>query len=505
MAAEAAPALTIGQGIRDAAARFPGRAALVDGTDILTYRELVGRMARLAHATEALFSIKSGDRVALIAPNSWRYVEVVAGLSDLGAIVATLSPRLTAGELTEIIADCDPALIIIDPALPTAHQLDWSRECPILVLDDRYEALLASASDIPLRRSIDPTAPFALAYTSGTTGKPKGVLLPHRSRALTFRAMAEVYGCFGPQDNFLAMAPMCHGAGFVFACAGLFFGATTTLFGGGDPEAMLERIAKCDISGVFVVPTQLTRLFDLPQSALDKARTHNLRSIISNAAALAQPLKEQAVDLFGSGLLNESYGSTEGGIVTNISPDDILARSGSVGLPFPYVEIELRRADGSRTDPDEPGELYSRSPTSFAGYWRRPEATAETLVDGWVTVGDIAVADAEGYITIVDRKKDMVVSGGLNIYPREVENVIAALDGVREVAVIGRPDREWGEVLTAYIVRRKGAMLAPEAVIATCRQQLASYKVPRDITFIGELPRNVGGKVLKSVLRKQAE
>ena len=315
-------------------------------------------------------------------------------------------------------------------------------------------------------------------------------------------AMAAEYNCFGIDDHFLALAPMCHGAGFVFASAALFFGGTTSLFPAGDPVAVLDRIGHGDITGVFMVPTQFARLFDLADATLEARRGHRLTSIISNAAALSQSLKERAIAQFGEGILHETYGSTEGGIVTNIRPADLLSRPGSVGLPFPGVEVELRRPDGSIAAAGEAGELFSRAPTAFTGYWQRPGDTAETLVDGWVTVGDIAVADADGFISIIDRKKDMVVTGGLNVYPREIENVIATLPDVREVAVIGKPDAEWGERLHAFIVPRHEGGIDPVDVFARCREQLAGYKVPRDISFLAELPRNAGGKVLKTALRQ---
>jgi acyl-CoA synthetase (AMP-forming)/AMP-acid ligase II len=493
--------LTIGRGIRCAARRVPDGIALLAGDAQLTYRLLVRRMAQVANMAGAQYGLRHGDRVALVAPNMLSYTELVAGLSDAGAIVATLSPRLTVPELRAIVVDCDPRLIIVDPSLSVSDDSSWTGDVPVLRLGTDYEAMLSHASDSFEASTVLETDSFALAYTSGTTGEPKGVLLSHRSRALTFMAMAAEYGCFGVDDHFLAMAPMCHGAGFVFACAALFSGGTTELFDGGDPLALLDRLGMRDVTGVFVVPTQLARLFDLPDSALDVRRVHGLRTMISNASALPQPLKERAISHFGGGLLHETYGSTEGGIVTDIAPEDLLRKPRSVGRPFPGVEIELRRSDGSIAGPNEPGELFSRSAASFNGYWNRPNDTAEALIDGWVTVGDIAMKDNDGFVSIVDRKKDMVVSGGINIYPREIETVIAGLPGVREVAVVGMPSGEWGESLHAFIVPQLGASIEHDAIIASCRAQLAGFKVPRTISVIDQLPRNAGGKVMKALLR----
>lgn len=494
--------MKIGRGIRCAAARAPDKPALVLDNGLLSYRDLVRRMGQVANLARERFGVGPGDRVALIAPNCLEYVELVAGLSDIGAIVATLSSRLTQAELRDILDDCTPRLIVAHPECAECIDPDWGRDVPILWLGNEYEALLADARDADAGMAVAEEAPFALAYTSGTTGQPKGVLLSHRSRAITFASMAAEYRCFGPDDNFLALAPMCHGAGFVFACAALHFGGTTTLFPSNDPEAILDRLGKPDISGIFMVPTHFARLFDLPLARLDASRTHGLRTIISNAAALPQPFKEAAISQFGEGLLHETYGSTEGGIVTNIRPADLLRKPGSVGLPFPHMEVELRLEDGTVAAAGEVGELYCRGPTLFNGYWNRPDATAETLVDGWVTVGDMAVRDSDGFISIVDRKKDMIVTGGINVYPSEIERVIAHIPEVSEVAVIGEPSREWGESLHAFVVPRAGESGDAEAIMSSCRTNLAGYKVPRAITFVSELPRNAGGKILKSALRE---
>jgi acyl-CoA synthetase (AMP-forming)/AMP-acid ligase II len=493
--------MTIGRGIRCAAARSPNKAAVVLGDDQLSYRSLVDHIARVGNLGRDHFNLVEGDRVALLAPNCLPYVEIVAGLSDIGVIVATLNPRLTKLELRDILDDCTPRVLIAHADCRNSVDPVWATTMAIVWLDEDYAALIDGASPEAVVSTVAEEAPFALAYTSGTTGRPKGVLLSHRSRAITFMAMAAEYRCFGPEDNFLALAPMCHGAGFVFACATLFFGGTTTLFSSADPQAIIARIGQGDITGVFMVPTHFARIFDLPDSTLGQYREHGLRTIISNAAALPQYLKEEAIAYFGEGLLHETYGSTEGGIVTNIRPADLKRKPGSVGHPFTCVEIELRRSDGTLAEAGESGELFCRGPTSFNGYWQRPIETCETLVDGWVTVGDIAAADEQGFISIIDRKKDMVITGGMNVYPREVENVIGSMPGVREVAVVGKPDGEWGESLHAFVVPISSGAVNADAILSVCRERLSGFKVPRDISFLSELPRNVGGKILKTTLR----
>lgn len=492
--------MTIARGIRCAAVRNPHQLALAMDDTSLTYGQLVRRINKVAALGQS-YGLSDGDRVALVAPNCLDYVELVAGFSELGVIVATLSPRLSRTELHDILDDCIPALIIAHPSCKALVDPDWERDTRILWLGEIYEAALARASDAAFISTVNEEAPFALAYTSGTTGRPKGVLLSHRSRALTFAAMAAEYRCFGAEDNFLALSPMCHGAGFVFACAALHFGGTTTLFSSQDPEAILHRIGQQDVSGIFIVPTHFARLFDLPSATLDRHRHHGLRTIISNAAALPQTMKEAAIHHFGHGLLNETYGSTEGGIVTNIAPQYLLEKPGSVGLPFPHMEIELRLNDGTVASAGIPGELFCRGPTLFNGYWNHPAATAETMIDGWVTVGDMAVRDEDGFISIIDRKKDMVITGGINVYPKEIELIIGQVPGVKESAVVGEPSKEWGESLHAFVVRSNGLDVTADAVIAACKKGLAGYKVPKTVSFVAELPRNAGGKILKAELR----
>lgn len=491
--------LTLGRGLTATAARSPGKAALICGGRTLSYKDLIARMRRLGNAGLAGHGLRPGDRVALIAPNCLEFTEIVVGLADLGVIVATLNPRLTASELGPILADCDPRLVIVHSDAADLGEFARGLGLPTLRLGLDYDDLLAAASDAPVARVAAETDSFALAYTSGTTGDPKGVLLSHRSRALTFMAMAGEYGCFGPDDHFLALAPMYHGAGLVFALAPLWTGGTCTILPHFDPEAVIDRLATGDIDGVFVVPTHLSRMLDVPAARL---AGHNVHTMISNAAALAQSTKERAIERFGQGILHETYGSTEAGIVTNIRPGDLLRKPGSVGVPFLGIEIELRDDSGAAVADHEPGELFVRGPYAFNGYRNRPDETARTLQDGWVTVGDMATTDGDGFYTIVDRKKDMVITGGVNVYPREIEDVINRIPGIADVAVVGLPDAVWGERLHAFVVGRPGHPAA-DAIIAACRAELAGFKVPRGITFIDELPRNPGGKLVKRALRER--
>ena len=500
--ATASAPLTVGRSIYNAAMRFPERTAIEDGEHRLSYRELAERMDRLGHAAVHELGLTAGSVVALLCDNRSEYLEIVTGLAEAGLVVATLNPRLSPDELAHILADCRPGAAIIDPALTDLAACLDEHGIARVDLGPAYEALLAAA--FPERvGGADEYGAFTICYTSGTTGTPKGVVLPHRSRALVALACAAEYGCFGAGDRFLALAPMFHGAGFAFALAAVNHGGTCVLHHGADAESIVARIEEGDIHGVFMVPTHFKRIHDLPEARFaGLADRHALRAIISNAAALSPRFKELTVQRFGPGLLHETYGSTEAGIVTNIRPDTLLEKPESVGTPFIGMEVELRREDGSQCEAGEIGELYARGPYTFVGYLNRPDETDAALRDGWVTVQDLAVRDADGAISIVGRAKDMIVSGGINIYPAEVEKVIAAEASVAEVAVVGLADEEWGERVHAFVVPRPETRVDPEHLVARCRASLSGYKVPRGITLVEELPRNPSGKILKKVLRE---
>ena len=497
--------LRIADGIHASAQRTPSALALTAGPRALTWAELDGRTRRVTAGAIRSLGICPGDRVAILAPNCLEYPELVCGLADAGAIVATLNPRGNVAESAATCADCSARVLFVHESLTAMAPRGGSLE-HVISTGSLYEEWLqrqtvTSADQLPAGGD---EAPFTLVYSSGTTGAAKGIVISHRSRVLTFHAMAMEYGCFGPDDRFLAIAPMAHGAGFAFAMAGLYFGARVDIVAKFDSEQVLMRLATEDITGVFMVPTLFAAIFALPATVLDRyrGRFRSLKAIISNAAALPQPVKQQVVDYFGAGLLHETYGSTEAGIVSNIRPKHVLRKPGSVGLPFAATEVRLLDDSGAEVPTGIVGELFSRSPFLFSGYWSRPAATRDCLRDGgWISAGDLARRDADGFLYIVDRKKDMVISGGINIYPREIEEVLEQCAGVREASVVGVPDVHWGERLRAYVVADAAAPPSAEALLDHCRTRLSGYKLPREIRFIDAIPRNLGGKVLKRALR----
>lgn len=497
--------VTLSCGVRSSAARTPAKVALSEGQNQLTYAQLADRIDRVVGLASARLGLGRGDHAALMAPNCLEFIEIVCGLADAGVATAMVNPRLTAYEVAYICNDSQAKVLFVHSSLEElvrAAEFETVRD--IVVIGKDYEERLAKASPAPAVSGLAETDIFALPYTAGTTGKPKGVMLPHRSRALTFFAMAAEYGCYSVDDRSLAIAPLYHGAGFAFAMAPIFFGGSCEILPKFEPERVLERLQSLGITNTFMVPTHFNAVFGLGQAVLDNYAFPRLKTIISNAAPLPQATKERIVAYFGADVLHETYGSTEGGIVCNLRPADQLRKIQCVGHPFPLTEIRLLGADGKDVADGEVGELYSRSPYLFAGYWGKPEASREAFRGEWMTVGDMARRDDEGYIYLVDRKKDLIISGGVNVYPREVEEVLHAHPSVAEAAVIGVPDAYWGEAVKAFVAFRRGEESSPEELIAYCKQRLAGFKLPKSVEIVAALPRNAAGKVLKTELRQSA-
>jgi acyl-CoA synthetase (AMP-forming)/AMP-acid ligase II len=485
--------------------RNPGKVAIRFSGAEITYGSLVDRYERLA-STILEFGAGSQDwHAGIIARNCPEFIEIVAASALAGAPLATINPRLTRAEIEAICDDAKVELLFADPAGAAAIAgASFRTVRRVIVLGEQYESLIAGAQPVSEPPLVDEWSTFTIPYTSGTTGRPKGVLVPHRSRILNWFALASEYGCYSPDDRFLAVSPMCFGAGLSFALASIFLGGTLEIMDRFDPENLLCLFCEERITGVFLVPTHFHGIFELPAPVLDKYRGRfSLKAIMSNAAPLSQTMKKKIVAYFGGGLLHELYGSTEAAIVTNLRPEDQLRKPRCVGTPFVASSVRILDADGLDCGAGEIGELFSQSPFLFNGYWNRPEETEAAFRNGWVTVGDLAVRDDEGYIYIVDRKKDMVISGGVNIYPREIEEVLLQHPGIAEVAVVGLPDEKWGERLKAFIVPRGGQTIDMKEITAFTAGKLPSFKVPQDCEILDEMPRNANGKVLKTILRQR--
>ncbi len=491
----------IASGVVAGALRHPDKPALLFEDRCLSFGQLAERIQRVAALARDDLGLRPGDCAAIYAPNCLPYIELVAGLSRAGIMVATPTHRAAPEELRQILENCQAKVVFCPDDL--LANLAGLADSAIVSLDAGYKASLARQSLVAPVPPADPEATFCIPYTSGTTGEPKGVMLSHHCRSHLFNAMAHHFRCLGPADRHLCFAPLAHGGGFGFAMASVFNGGTLELLAAFDPAHVMARLASGEVTSAFMVPTHVHQILSLPPDLLQQRGGFRLNGIVVNAAPFARTLKHRAVKFFGEGIIHECYGCTEVGIATALAPELIDDKPGSVGPAIVGTEIAVRRQDRSPAEPGEIGDIWVKSPTLFNGYCRNEAATAEALDGSWLLTGDMGAMDHDGFLAIMDRRKDMVISGGINIYPREVEEVLLRHEGVAEAAVVGIPDAQWGERLAAVIVSQPGRQPTADEIVAHCRQHLGGYKVPRDITFAEELLRNPSGKVMKRTIREQ--
>jgi len=492
--------VTIPDGIRAAAARTPGKIALVERDRQLTYSRLIERLDRVSNLATH-FGLGRGDRAAVLMANRLEYVELVLGLSSAGVSAVTIGPASSAAEIAFILEDCTPRLLFVSPELAErARASGLAGIEKLIVMGDAYDDLLGEASPRPSEVPTDAEDVFMITYTSGATGTPKGVMLSHRARVNSFHAMASGHSCYSPHDVALATTPMFHGAGFMMAAAPLFFGGACEILPRFDIEELMRAFERTRANSVYMVPSHFSALFaaGIPPDRYD---TSALKAIISGTAPLAQASKERIIDYFGPGKLFERYGSTEASIVSTLRPEDQLRKIKCVGQAFPMTQIRVLDPDGNDVPPGTPGELYSTSPMMYSGYWNRPGLAAKSARGDWITAGDIATLDDEGFVYLIDRKSEMIISGGENIYPREIEEVLLAHPAVAECGVTGVPHDYWGEAVTAFVVLRAGHNATSDDLMRHMGQTLARFKLPKAIHFVPNLPRNSMGKVLRRALR----
>ncbi len=500
--------LNMASGIREFARSAPGQVAAVDGDRSLTFAGMDERSSRLASGLLAA-GLRTGETVAVLSGNRLEYFEIATALAKAGLVMVPLNSRNNAADNEYIIGHSGARALILDPAIAANAETVLETLPLVLGFDGGgdagrdYEAFLSAGTPRDPGVDVGGDDLFCLTYTSGTTGRPKGVMLTHAGRVLTAYGAAIEYG-LGPSRNTMAVAPLYHGAGFSFGYAGPQLGGTTSVLRKWDPEEFLRMVQDSRTSTVFLVPThaqQIRRLVESPAAAYDLSA---LETLYFNAAALPVELKEWVHEAFPGVGVHELYGSTECSIVTDLRPEHSLRKAGSVGHPWFMQEVKLLGSDGAEVAAGEPGELFARSPMLMKGYLGDPQATAEaTDADGFVTVGDVAVRDEEGFISIVDRLKDMIIAGGVNIFPREIEEVLVRHDDVDECAVIGVPDPTYGERIAAFMVPRAGRTVDTASLEQHVRSGIARYKVPREWHVVDALPRNAGGKILKRQIRDE--
>jgi long-chain acyl-CoA synthetase len=480
-----------------------GRPAAAEGTRVVrSYGELAGRAARLAGTLRQRFGLRPGDRVAIVAKNSPEYLELFFGIWHAGLAAVPANAKLHALELAYILEHSGARVCFASAGLDegVAPHAPASLERLIRVGSGEYETLCQGD---PI--DVVPRAPDDLAwlfYTSGTTGRPKGAMLTHRNLSWASHAYATEVDPVAPGDPVLHAAPMSHGSGLYVMPHVARLGINVIPESGAfEPEELLSLFEAWPRASMFAAPTMIKRLVEHP-GACDPAR---IRTIIWGGAPMYVEDALAALDRFGPRFA-QIYGQGESPMtITTLSKEDIADRNhprwrerlASAGRPYSCVEVMVVDAQDRPLPAGETGEILCRGDVVMKGYWRNDDASAQTLKGGWLHTGDVGAFDDDGYLTLKDRSKDMIISGGSNIYPREVEEVLLAHSQVREVSVIGRADAEWGEVVVAYVV---GEASAAE-LDALCLSRIARFKRPKDYVFVSALPKNNYGKILKTELR----
>ena len=480
------------------------RPAVGHGTRVLrSYGEFAGRAARLAGALRGRCGLVPGDRVAIAAKNSPDYLDLLYGVWHAGLVAVPANATLHAAELGYIIeqSGARACFASVDIAGALAPHAPASLERLIEIGGRDYAALFAAE---PI--AVAPRADHDLAwlfYTSGTTGRPKGAMLTHENLVRASQAYAAEVDPVAPGEALLHGAPMSHGSGLYIMAQVMRLAVNVVPESGAfEPEEIFRLFAAWQRASMFAAPTMVKRLVE----HRGDCKAENIRAIIWGGAPMYVADARAALDRFGPRLV-QIYGLGESPMtITTLSRQDIadrthprwLARLGSAGRPFAGVEVMVADADDNPLPDGETGQILTRSDVVMAGYWRNEAASAATLAGGWLHTGDIGAFDADGYLTLKDRANDMIISGGSNVYPREVEEVLLRHADVREASVIGRPDRAWGEVVVAYVVGT-----ADRAELdALCLDHIARFKRPKDYVFVDALPRNNYGKILKTELRK---
>jgi long-chain acyl-CoA synthetase len=498
-------------GIPAAAAVRPGHPALVLGPEVRTYADLDDRARRVADALSRL-GVARGDRVGVMLPNSFEWFEVVHGAARLGAVAVPVNIHFKAAETGWVLNDSGCRAVVVTPEL--AGSLVDVADIPRLMVGDDYEEALAAAG--PEGRPVNTAGPGSddsapeggdawpttMVYTSGTTGRPKGVVPGGddlRRTAAGMAGMGARWG-FGPGDVHLLVGPAYHSGPAAFAQAHLALGATVVIMPRWDAESCLALIQDHRVTNTHMVPSNFIRILDLDPKIRASYDLSSLRVVLHAAAPCPVPVKRAFMELVGPEKVFEYFGATEGG-GTAITPEEWLERPGSVGRAIGGNEIVILDDEGRVLGPEEVGLVFVRPESAPFRYHRDDEKTSAAFKGERFTVGDMGYLDKDGYLFLTDRRADMVITGGVNVYPREIEDVLYLHPDVADCAVYGVPDERWGEALKAVVQPRAGASLSTDDVVAWCRERLADYKRPRLVAFVDELPRDPNGKIAKHSLR----
>ncbi len=501
--------LVIGEMLARWARKTPNNEAFVCEDKRYTYGEFNERVNRLAHGLKNM-GVQKGDKVAVLFMNCLEIIESYFAILKLGAVVVPLNFRLVGRELIYQINHSDSKLVIYDDRfqqtiqsiqdqLPAATGYTKVGGKAISEIADYEQMISESESHEPLILIDDDDDAFIM-YTSGTTGRPKGVVLTHKNLMMSaINTLIESF--FSGEERWLCIPPLFHGASTASMLRLVFVGGVSVIMEQFVPEAIPPVIEKERISYLFLVPAMWIFLMETPD--LNKYDLSSLKKAVTGAAVMPTEVKKRLMETFPGIMISDTFGQTEmSPSTTTLKSEDSLRKPGSVGKPI--INVEVRVVD--HQDQDVPvgqvGEIVYRGPTVMKEYYKNPEATAEAKKNGWFHSGDLVRQDEEGYFYVVDRSKDMIISGGENIYAAEVEEALYNYPDILEAAVIGIPDIKWGESVKAVVVVREGSKATEQKIIEHCRTQVASYKKPKSVNFVKELPKNATGKILKFKLRE---
>ena len=487
--------------------RQPNAPALGFEGKSISYGEMYRQVLAFAAALKRL-GIRKGDRVALMLPNIPEFPVAYFGILYLGAVVVPINTMFRSREIHYILEDSESRAVItwegeleavaqaMEDLDACEHLIALGQNLPEGVVN--WQHLLRQPHEATFQASVLPEDPAVILYTSGTTGRPKGAILTHRNLCSN-ASSAALIGGLTSKDISLGVLPFYHSFGQTVSMNAVFCaGGKIVLVPRFSPEAVFESIEKEHVTIFAAVPTMLKILVDYEGPAADLS---SVRWLLSGGAKLERTLLEEFERKFGIPV-HEGYGLTEASPVVTFNPQGFDRKPGSVGIPLRDIEIRIVDDKGEELFPGEEGEIVVRGPNVMKGYLNRPEATKEILRDGWLYTGDIGYTDEEGYLYIVDRKGDMIIKGGFNVYPREIEELLSHHPSIREVAVVGVPDPVQGEEVKAYVVLQPEARASSNELIDYCVSQIAKYKCPKYISFVQSLPKNALGRVQKHLLKR---
>lgn len=491
----------IGDGLRRNACKYPVKVAIKDAMRQTTYRELNDRVNQLANALLNT-GIRRGDGVALLVGNRIEHLEILFALAKIGAVAIPLDIQWRALELASTLSSFQPVALFLEPScretLAQARELQELERVKSIVIDDSsYADLVQGAGPDEPRAEVGEKDPFAVMITSGTTGFPKACLASHRSTVFHCINNAIEKG-LGVHDVSLLASPIYFNHGRSFSLATIYFGGTLIMHSHFDPAEVLKTIAAEKITYLGSVPTMCERLL-----RVQEVKKHDTRSLrcLSITGGRLHPTVLEGLRKWITPNIYRTYASTDSGQMAIAKPEDSDKKPLSAGRPVWCAELRIVDAQGKPLSVNDVGEIICRSPLAAEEYYKNPEATEAAFRAGWFHTGDLGYFDEEGYLYVVGREKDMVKSGGISIYPLEIESVLYSHPDVFEAAVIGVPDAEWGEAVKAIVVLKEGAVLRGEELIPFCRERLAAYKVPKTVDIVSSLPHTELGKVAKDKIK----